>query len=96
MTQGQKNFPTKAAIKRGCLAHDRHTHLTFGQYTALGHQIQSRSNMATANYYDQSSDYVSKILTEKRKVGLDFTSVTRDSYDVFNHFSPFYIMVTDV
>ncbi|XP_078343633.1 transcription factor HES-4-A-like [Oculina patagonica] len=68
MTQGQKNFPTKAAIKRGCLAHDRHTHLALDQFTTRGDHIHSRSNMATANFYNQpQSDYVSKILTEKRK-----------------------------
>ena len=35
MTQGQKNFPTAAAIKRGCLAHDCHTQILLDPYTTL-------------------------------------------------------------
>ena len=36
MTQGRKNFPTKAAIKRGGLAHDRHTQRALDRYTTRG------------------------------------------------------------
>ena len=33
MTQGRKNFPTEAAIKSECLAHDRHTQIALDRYT---------------------------------------------------------------
>lgn len=92
MTQGRKNFPTKAAIKRGCLAHDSHTHLVLDRYTTRGGHTQSKSNMATTNFCHQPTDYVSKILTEKRKVSSG--SVTHQqlkSPNIYKHFSAYNI-----
>ena len=96
MTQGRKNFPTEAAIKSECLAHDRHTQIALDQYTAKVTIFQLdprwRQQISAINLRTTSAKFWVK---NERWAKFCSASIT-EQRNIYKHFIPIISLVNDV